>query len=186
MASGNGAGPNRVLALAGIQAGVAGALTLLAYLALDSAWHRRSVWTVPNLLASTFYGESAYRQGFGMRTSAGVALLLVIYGLLGALFGLVIRDHGTVLRVILFGLIYGTACFFLSFDWAWKHVNPLVPLYYPQRAMLVGHLLYGSVMGSRFPGYRKEMSGAVQQPDVVPPESAGGTPVIAGDNPPQA
>ena len=168
MVSGNGAGPNRVLALAGIQAGIAGALTLLAYLALDSVWHRRSVWTVPNLLASTFYGETAYRQGFGVRTSAGVALLLVIYGLLGALFGLVIRDHGTLLRVTLFGLIYGTAWFFLSFDWIWKHVNPMVPLYSPGRAMLLGHLLYGSVMGGRFPGYRKEMSG-VHEPEVLPP-----------------
>ncbi|HLM98416.1 MAG TPA: hypothetical protein VK335_04000 [Bryobacteraceae bacterium] len=168
MASGNGVGPNRVLALAGIQAGVAGALTLLAYLALDSAWHRRSIWTVPNLLASTFYGESAYRQGFGVRTSAGVALLFVIYGLLGALFGLVIRDHGSLLRVTLLGLIYGTAWFFLSFDWMWKHINPMVPLYSPDRAMLVGHMLFGSVMGGRFQVYRKEMSG-VQQPEVLPP-----------------
>jgi len=168
MVSGNGAGPNRVLVLAGIQAGVAGALTLLAYLALDSVWHRRSVWTVPNLLASTFYGETAYRQGFGVRTSAGVALLLVIYGLLGALFGLVIRDHGTVLRVTLLGLIYGTAWFFLSFDWIWKHVNPMIPLYSSGRAMLFGHLLYGSVMGGRFHGYRKQMSG-VHDPEVLPP-----------------
>jgi hypothetical protein len=157
-----------VLALAGIQAGVVGALTLLAYLAMDSVWHRRSVWTVPNLLASTFYGESAYRQGFGVRTSAGVALMLVIYGLLGALFGLVIRDHGTLLRVTLLGLIYGTGWFFLSFDWMWKHVNPMIPLYSPSRAMLLGHLLYGSVMGARFPAYRKEMSG-VHQPEVLPP-----------------
>jgi hypothetical protein len=168
MVAGNGAGPNRVLALAGIQAGVVGALTLLAYLAMDSVWHRRSIWTVPNLLASTFYGESAYRQGFGVRTSAGVALLLVIYGLLGALFGLVIRDHGTLLRVTLLGLIYGTGWFFLSFDWMWTHVNPMVPLYSPNRAMLLGHLLYGSVMGGRFPAYRKEMSG-VHQPEVLPP-----------------
>lgn len=168
MVSGNGAGPNRVLALAGIQAGVAGALTLLAYLALDSAWHRRSVWTVPNLLASTFYGESAYRQGFGIRTSAGVALLFVLYGLLGALFALVIRDHGSLLRVTVLGLIYGAAWFFVSFDWMWKHINPLIPLYSPDRAMLVGHMLFGGVMGGRFPAYRKELSG-VQQPEVLPP-----------------
>ena len=167
MASGNGAGPNRALVLAGIQAGVAGALILLAYLAVDSAWHRRSIWTIPNLLASTFYGESAYRQSFGIRTSAGLALLFVIYGLLGALFGLVIRDHGTLLRVTLLGLVFGTGWFFLSFDWMWTHVNPMVPLYSPDRAMLVGHLLYGGVMGGRFPRYRKEMSG-VQQPEVLP------------------
>ena len=168
MASGDGGGTNRLFALAGIQAGVGGALILLTYLALDSLWHRRSVWTIPNLLASTFYGESAYRQGFGVRTSAGLALLFVIYGLLGALFGLVIRDHGTAPRVMLLGLIYGTSWFFVSFDWFWKHVNPLIPLYSPDRAMLVGHLLYGAMMGGRFPAYRKEISGKLE-PEVLPP-----------------
>ena len=71
MSSGNAARPHWSLALAGIQAGTVGALILLGYLALDSAWHRHSVWTVPNLLASTFYGESAYRQGFSAGTSVG-------------------------------------------------------------------------------------------------------------------
>ena len=70
MSSGNGVRPNWLLALAGIQAGVGGALVLLGYLALDSAWHRRSIWLVPNLLASTFYGESAYQPRFGARTSS--------------------------------------------------------------------------------------------------------------------
>src|SRR5215472_14218713 len=105
MSSGGRARPNQFLALAGIQAGIVGALILLGYLALDSAWHRRSIWTVPNLMASTFYGESAYRPGFGARTSAGVALLLFLYGLLGLLFALAVRDHGTRIRVLLAGLI---------------------------------------------------------------------------------
>ena len=104
MSSGYGARPNRFLALAGIQAGVMGGLILLGYLALDSKWHKRSVWTVPNLMASTFYGESAYQPGFGARTSAGLALLLFVYGLLGVLFGLVIRDHASRARVTLAGV----------------------------------------------------------------------------------
>jgi hypothetical protein len=171
MPSGNGAGSNRFLVVAGIQAGVVGALILMGYLALDSKWHGRSVWTVPNLLASTFYGESAYRQGFGSRTSAGVALLVVIYGLLGALFGLVIRDHSARLRITLFGLIYATAWFFLSFTWLWKFVNPIIPIYSPDRAMLVGHILYGGVLGSRFPAYLRAMS-VVESPAGSEPPAA--------------
>jgi hypothetical protein len=155
MASGNGARPSWFLALAGIQAGVVGALILLGYVALDSAWHGRSIWTVPNLLASTFYGESAYRPGWGARTSAGLALLLCLYGVLGAVFGLVVRDQGSRLRITLLGLIFATGWFFLSFDVLWKHVNPLMRLYSPDRAMLVGHLLYGGVLGRRFPAYLK-------------------------------
>ena len=171
MPSGNGAGSNRFLAVAGIQAGVVGALILMGYLALDSKWHGRSVWTVPNLLASTFYGESAYRQGFGSRTSAGVALLVVVYGLLGALFGLVIRDHSTRLRITLFGLIYGTAWFFVSSTWIWEFVNPIIPIYSPDRAMLVGHILYGGVLGSRFPAYLRAMS-VVESPAGPEPPAA--------------
>ena len=180
MPSGNGTRPNWFLVLAGIQAGIIGALILLGYLALDSAWHRRSIWIVPNLLASTFYGESAYRSGFGARTSAGLALLLLLYGALGMLFALTVRDHGTRMRVTLAGLIYGTGWFFLSFDILWKHVNPLVHVYSPDRAMLFGHLLYGGVLGRRFPAYLKSIrqdrepaKAAVEPP---PPEIEGPTP----------
>jgi hypothetical protein len=159
MSSGNAARPHWSLALAGIQAGTVGALILLGYLALDSAWHRHSIWTVPNLLASTFYGESAYRQGFSAGTSVGVALLLLLYGALGLLFALVVRDHGTRMRVVVAGLIYGTGWFFLSFDILWKHVNPMVQIYSPDRAMLVGHVLYGGVLGRGFPAYLQSIRG---------------------------
>ena len=181
MSSGNGARPNWLLALAGIQAGVIGTLVLLGYLALDSAWHRRSIWLVPNLLASTFYGESAYQPRFGARTGAGLALLLVLYGVLGALFGLVVRDQGSRLRVTLLGLIFGTGWFFLSFDVLWKYVNPMVRMYSPDRAMLVGHLLYGGLLGRRFPVYVQSMN-AVKSPaepldlSEPPPESARSSP----------
>jgi hypothetical protein len=160
MSSGNGARPNWLLTLAGIQAGVNGTLVLLGYLALDSAWHRRSIWLVPNLLASTFYGESAYQPRFGARTGSGLALLLVLYGVLGALFGLVVRDQGSRLRMTLLGLIFGTGWFFLSFDVLWKYVNPMVRMYSPDRAMLVGHLLYGGLLGRRLPFYVRSMSAA--------------------------
>lgn len=171
MSSGDLGRPNRLLALAGIQAGIVGALVLLGYLAVDSAWHRRSVWMVPNLLASTFYGESAYQAGFRVRTSAGLALLLVLYGLLGLLFALTVRDHGTRMRVLMAGLIYGTGWFFLSFDILWKHVNPLVHLYSPDRAMLVGHLLYGGALGRGFPAFLKSIQNleGAPGPRVEPP-----------------
>jgi hypothetical protein len=168
MASGNGARSNWFLALAGVQAGVVGALILLGYLALDSKWHQRSVWTVSNLLASTFYGESAYQPGFGAGTSAGLSLLVFLYGVLGAFFGLVVRDHFSRWRVTLLGLIYGTGWFFLSFDVLWNFVNPMVRLYSPDRAMLVGHVLYGGVLGWSFPAYFKAM-GKVKDTEVLPP-----------------
>ena len=142
-------------------------------------YKERLGWLVPNLLASTFYGESAYQPRFGARTSSGLALLLVLYGVLGALFGLVVRDQGSRLRMTLLGLIFGVGWFFLSFDVLWKYVNPMVRMYSPDRAMLVGHLLYGGLLGRRFPLYLRSMSageGPAEPPTLPepePPESAG-------------
>ena len=186
MPSGNGCRPNWFLAVAGIEAGTVGALVLLGYLALDSAWHRRSIWSVPNLFASTFYGESAYQAGFGARTSAGVALFLFLYGALGLLFALTVRDHGTRIRVLLAGLIYGTGWFFLSFDILWRHVNPLVHLYSPDRAMLVGHLLYGGALGRGFPAYLKSIREEAVPPaaevlPALPPPTEGDSPTATGN-----
>jgi hypothetical protein len=62
--------------------------------------------------------------------------------------------------VVLAGLIYGTGWFFLSFDLLWKHVNPMVQIYSPDRAMLVGHVLYGGVLGRGFPAYLQSIRGA--------------------------
>jgi hypothetical protein len=47
----------------------------------------------------------------------------------------------------LLGLLLGVAWFYFSFGVLWTHVNPWVPLESPARAMWVGHVLYGGVMG---------------------------------------
>src|ERR1700684_2943196 len=77
--------------LAGLQAGVWGALVMLACLMLGSLWERQSMWLVPNLFATTFYGSDAYRNQLAHTSWAGVALLVAIYGLLGMLWGWALR-----------------------------------------------------------------------------------------------
>ena len=77
-------------------------------------------------------------------------------------------------RVTLLGLIYGTGWFFLSFDVLWKHVNPLVQIYSPDRAMLVGHLLYGGTLGRRFPAYLRAMREQIH-PRISVPDPAEGS-----------
>lgn len=139
-------------AAAGLQAGILGALILILWLALNSAWIRNSVWTVPNLLASTFYGEIALHPGFGKPTFAGLALLLVIYGALGAVFGLAVRAHGHGALGLLLGVIVGIGWYYLSFRVLWKAINPAVATFMPARQMLAGHILYGGLLG-RFPRY---------------------------------
>jgi len=138
--------------LAGLEAGILGALVLLAWLALTSAWYRRSVWTAANLMATNFYGEAALGPRFTSRTWAGVALYLALYGIVGALFGLALAGRGAGLRLSLLGLLAGLAWFYLSFALLWRTLNPLISLYTHWGPTLAGHLIYGALLG-RFPHY---------------------------------
>jgi cytochrome c biogenesis protein CcdA len=82
----------------------------------------------------------------------GLALYLIIYGLLGAIFGLAMRDHGSSLRILLIAVVIGLGWYYLWFGFLWKAVNPLIPLYTHDRPMLAGHVLYGFLL-ARFPAY---------------------------------
>jgi hypothetical protein len=84
MEDGEGARQNREAhcLLAGLEAGIVAALILLGWLALASAWYRRSIWTTANIMATTFYGEAALTPRFSSHTLAGLALYLVLYGIL--------------------------------------------------------------------------------------------------------
>ncbi len=132
-----------------------GALTLLGWLAIASVWYRRSVWWVPNLAATTFYGETAMSGGFTRYTWAGLAANLAFYGLLGMVFGLVARERT---RGVAFwaGIAVGIACYYVLSAFVWKAVSPTFALYSPSRAMFFGHLLYGGMVG-QYPRYARAL-----------------------------
>ena len=138
--------------LAGLEAGIIAALILLVWLALASAWYRRSIWTAANIMATTFYGEAALGRQFTFRTVAGIALYLVLYGTIGALFGLTLASRDASLRITLIGVLVGLGWYYLSFAILWRNINPLIPLYTHSGPMMVGHALYGGLLG-RFPRY---------------------------------
>src|SRR5581483_12192741 len=75
-------------ALAGLHAGVVGTIVMVVCLMAESTLHRRSIWQVPNLFATTFFGPEAYREGFHSSSASGIALMLAIYGVGGLLWGL--------------------------------------------------------------------------------------------------
>lgn len=134
---------------------------MLAWVAFASLWYGRSVWTVPNLLASTFYGEPALRRHFGLPTVSGLALHVCIYGVVGAGFGLLVRDRFSVARTVVLAVLWAVAWYYFSFGIFWKHVNPLVILYVHDRPMLVGHLLYGALLGA-FPEYLRRLTATAE------------------------
>jgi hypothetical protein len=128
--------------LAGLQAGVAGAVIMLVWLMAGSFWERHSAWLVPNLLSTTFYGSNAYVARFTHTSWVGLALIVAIYGILGVVWGLVWPAERKAWRRIA-GMLFGLSAYFLLFDFVWKHVNPLVTLYAPNRQLQAGHLLWG-------------------------------------------
>ncbi len=136
--------------LAGLESGMIGGLIMLLWFAVGSAWYDRSIWSFPNLLATTFHGDGAFRRGFRWTTPSGLALHLAACGAVGTGFGLLVQGLALRARVMLLGLVFAMGWYYLSFWFLWKKVNPLVPLYSPDRLMLVGHLLLGAALG-RFP-----------------------------------
>jgi hypothetical protein len=144
--------------LAGLEAGIVAALVLLGWLALASAWYRRSIWTAANIMATTFYGEAALGRDFTSRTVAGFALYLVLYGIIGALFGLTLAGRAASFRITLIGALVGLGWYYLSFAIVWQNINPLILLYTHRGPMIVGHAVYGGLLG-RFPRYLHTATG---------------------------
>lgn len=140
--------------LVGLQSGTLAALAMLGWLAMASALYRRSIWSVPNILASTFYGDSALRNGFVSTTISGIALYFVIYGLFGALFGLAVQHRWRPLRITFIAVAASLGWYYLSFGLIWKSLNPLVVLYTHDQPMLIGHIIYGVLLG-RYPVFLK-------------------------------
>jgi hypothetical protein len=138
--------------LAGLASGVVAVLSLLSWLALASAWYRRSIWTTANIMATTFYGEAALRRNFTFRTLAGLALYVVVYGTIGALFGISLQTRGAGLRLVLVGVLVGLGWYYFSFVLLWRKLNPLITLYTHSGPMIAGHMLYGGLLAC-FPRY---------------------------------
>src|ERR1041384_4550368 len=154
MSSGDhiGGGSKINLALAGVEAGVLGGLFMMAWLAMLPLLQGRSVWSIPNLLASTFYGEAALRRGFRWTTLSGVALHVIVSAVAGLLFGWAVSGIAKRGRVMALGLAAGVAWYFLSLGVFWKFVNPMVPLYTRGGGMLLAHVGMGFFLGC-FPRY---------------------------------
>ncbi len=148
--------------LAGLEVGTLAGLAMLAWLAIYTWIRNGSVWLVPNLMASTFYGERALVQGFRASTLSGLAVELAAGGALGMLFGLAVGYYPNRLRVLVYALAAAVAWYYISYGVFWRAVNPLVPLYSPSRPMLVGHLLFGLVLGS-FPHHLRVLAKTLQR-----------------------
>ena len=138
--------------LAGLQAGMIGILAMLAWLGFSAIGQRRSFWTAENLMATVFHGDAAIRRGFGSTTLSGLALYVLIYSLLGALFALAARNRFTGFGTILVGMLYSMGWYFLWFRTLGQSLMPLVWLLHAANSTVFGHLIFGASI-ARFPAY---------------------------------
>lgn len=171
METGKARAAGRDAALAGFQAGMVAALAMLAWLGLASVWYRRSFWTTANLMASNFYGEAALGRHSFFRSLSGLALYLIFYSLLGALFAFLVSGRAGRLRTVLLGILAGLAWYYLWWGWLWKTVNWIIALYTHDGPMLAGHVLYGALL-ARFPKYLPREEAPAPAPAPLPAESA--------------
>ncbi|MGA3095311.1 MAG: hypothetical protein ABSF25_02555 [Bryobacteraceae bacterium] len=138
--------------LAGLQAGMLGAICLLGWLGASAVWMGRGFWTAANLMASVFYGADAIRSGFSGSTLSGVALYLLLYSLLGALFAMAFQTRMSRLRLTLVSILFTIFWYYLSFGVLWRTMAPLLARLHYARAMVWGHVIYGAML-SRYPVY---------------------------------
>jgi hypothetical protein len=131
----------------GIESGTVGGVAMLILFAVASMLNRHVWWEVPNLLGSTFYHSRAFYSGPNIATVAGGALQLTIAGVVGALFRLACGNVPSRHRLILLGTLTGLAWFYLANVLLWPHINPLVPLRWPEPAALLSHLVFGLCLG---------------------------------------
>lgn len=140
------------VSLAGLQAGMLGVCWMLAWLGVSAKWQLRSFWTPENLMASVFYGDASIRAGFAARTLSGLAVYLLLYSLLGALFAVVVAERLSRLRLILMGVVFALVWYYLSFRLLGRSIMPLVALLHSAEPTALGHILYGTVL-ARYPVY---------------------------------
>jgi hypothetical protein len=165
--------------LAGLQAGMVGALWMLAWLGVSAAWQNQGFWNSENLFATMFYGSDAVRSDFSWKSIAGLALYLLVYSLVGGIFALTLRSRVRSGRLVPIGIIFALGWFYLSFHLLWKSAMPLAYLLSPDRPTMIGHLIYGVCIG-RFPahdpGRRLEVAPAAPETQESGLQEAAGQP----------
>lgn len=154
--------------LAGLEGGTVGVLWMLTWLGVSSLWQQRSFWSPENLMATAFDRNSTLAPVFTWATCAGLALYVLIYSVLGATFSSVIRDRVPQRRAMLLAVVFVIAWYYFSFRWIFKFTLPLVALLHVEHPTLVGHLLYGTMLG-RYPAYVQRLMNTAPPVDAVAP-----------------
>lgn len=140
--------PRLWLTLAALETGVVAGLIALLYLMAEGWMRGAGPWGFLNLVGAVFRPQSAFSARFSMGTMSGLALYLLLAGVVGVLFGLLlVRYIARPIRSHWIGLLLGVVWFFVAFRYFWPRVNPAVVMYEPLAAAFLSHLVFGFCMG---------------------------------------
>lgn len=134
---------------------------MIGWWLLGEMLQRQSPWTIPNLLATTFYGERAYRAGFIIATWSGLAGTFAVYCVAGVLFAIAGRERKGNWVLVLVGVTTGLALNWFCFGVVLRRVNPMVQIYSPDRLIVISHLLYGAALGT-YPGFARQLQSVAE------------------------
>ena len=161
--------------LAGLDVGVRAALLVLTWYLTHSRLRGEPWWAKLNMAGAAFYGHRVYNMGFSRASLAGLALIVVVYALLGAAFGLFARLSGSA-RNLLMALGLASVWQVLLVWWLLPTLDPWAPEYFPVLATLPAHLLV-AIAFSGFAGRFEVLALSLGHPDwaarfAPPPEVA--------------
>lgn len=142
---------------------------MLAWFAVASALTRHSGWLVPNLFATVLAGGDAFHDRYLKTSLAGAGLVIVVYGCLGLVWGLIWKetDRG---GLVAFGGVTGIAVYFAMTRLVWNRLSPAFAVYAPDREILIAHIMWGLVLG-RVPIYARRIARATEDHGAVHPLS---------------
>ena len=147
------------LALGAIQTGVVAGGVALVYLLLDGLVRGDGPWFFLNLLGATFYPRRAFSPVFSRATLSGLALHVVVSGVAGLLFAILLSPYrAKPLRSLWLGGFLGGVWYYLVFRFFWARVDPAIVLYQSFPGVFLAHLVFGFCMGlyprfvARLPG----------------------------------
>jgi hypothetical protein len=136
------------LALAAIQTGIVAGGVALVYLLLDGIVGGEGPWFFLNLLGATFYPRRAFSLVFSRATLSGLALHVVVSGVAGLLFAILLAPYrAKPLRSLWLGAFLGGVWYYLVFRYFWVRVDPALVLYQSFPGVFLGHVVFGLCMG---------------------------------------
>ena len=176
-------------ALAGLQAGLVAVVFFLAWVGVAGLAEHRNFWAAENALAGVFYGPSVIRGGSWAVAASGLALYLLIYSLLGALFAAVIRTKIPRWRLTLIATLFGVAWHHAAVLLATAFIGSMAGLQIGGGMNMLGHAVYGALL-ARYRLYLAEpdlpVENAAAEPadEALPAAGAMAAGTAAGDAPP--